>query len=198
MLMPGGWMNATSDEGLGPVERRYLHWLQRASPADIERAHVPILARLSADQRLALMRAAATAAHLPQRALEEPGMATPARTARCLSQAQARVPGLIPQLLGLLPGPALLRRLALPALAGALAGAFAASVMAGALEDGAAPDAGPLGEADLTGLPDAHSGGVAASGGDLASALTYTGSVDPDVAFADSVDLLSAVGDFFA
>jgi hypothetical protein len=66
------------------------------------------------------------------------------------------------------------------------------------VEDGAAPDAGPLGEADLTGLPAADSGGVAASGGDLASALTYTGSVDPDVAFADSVDLLSAVGDFFA
>lgn len=89
-------MNVTSDEGLGPVERRYLRWLQRASPADIERSHVPILARLAADQRLALMRAAATAAHLPQRALEEPGMATPARAARCLSQAQARVPGLIP------------------------------------------------------------------------------------------------------
>jgi hypothetical protein len=197
MLMQGGWMNAASDEELGPVERRYLHWLQRASTADIERVHVPMLARLSADQRLALMRAAATAARLPQRALEEPGMATPARAARCLSQAQARVPGLLPQLLGLLPGPALRRRLALPALAGALAGAFAASVMAGALEDGAPPDAGPLGAADLTGLPDADSSGLTASDGDLASAQTDTVSVDPGAAFADSADLLSAVGDFF-
>ena len=194
-------MNTAADDVFDPARRRYLRWLQQASPASIERAYTQILARLSADQRLALMRAAATAAHLPQRALEEPGMATPARVARCLTQAQARVPGLLPQLLGLLPGPALLRRLALPALAGALAGAFAASVFAGATDSDATLAAGPpdlAGEVDTMGLAEAGSGGLDATGGEPTWPAADASSPDPGAAFDDSGDLLSVVGDLLA
>lgn len=175
-------MNAANDIPSDHACRAYLRWLGQASPESIERVHARVLAHLSADQRLALMRAAATAARLPQRALEEPGMATPAVVARCLSQAQAREPGVLAQLLTLGPGPRAVRRLALPALAGVVVGAFAASVLAGTLDDDVALAAiaeGPAGGIDPPGPLEADSTGL-------------------DTGFDGGADLLSMAGDLFA